>query len=218
LANLITKDDFGVTELKGKAVVSSRKVAEIFNKRHDNVLMDIRNLDCSKEFWLLNFEERNYKSRGKKYPEYLMTKDGFTFLVMGYRGKKAAKFKEAYIKRFNEMEGFIKSLTSAKLEFPEFTNAIMMAHEEPKHYHYSNEINMINRIVLGMDAKKFKQVNGIEKATSIRPYLTAEQIKAIESLQKADMALVVAVPDFQERKKILKDYYDRLTSKKLAIA
>ena len=47
-----------------------------------------------------------------------MTRDGFTMLVMGYTGQKAMKFKELYIKRFNEMEQFIKTLVSARKEFP----------------------------------------------------------------------------------------------------
>lgn len=71
--------------------VSSRSIAEYFEKRHDNVLRDIQDLDCSEEFSLLNFEESNYKDpRGKKQPEYLITRDGFMFLVMGFTGKKAA--------------------------------------------------------------------------------------------------------------------------------
>lgn len=143
-------DQFGVTEKKGIPVVSSRKVAEVFNKRHDNVLQNIRDaIDQTRyfapDFSGANFMENIYKDRGKQYPEFLLTKDGFTYTAMGFTGKMASQFKIAYINRFNEMEQFIKSLTSAKLEFPEFTNAIMSAHEEPKHYHYSNEINMINK-------------------------------------------------------------------------
>jgi phage regulator Rha-like protein len=179
------------------------------------VLQDIRNLDCSKDFFLLNFQESTYKNdQNKKQPQYLMTKDGFTFLVMGYRGKKAAQFKEAYIKRFNDMEQFIKSLLATKMEFPAFTAAVMAAHEEPKHYHYSNEINAIYRIVLGVDAKTFRVTNGIDKGGVIRPYLSLGQIKAIENLQRINIGLLVAIPDFQQRKQILTAQHNR----KLSIA
>lgn len=200
-----------VLERKGVPVTTSRKVAGVFGKEHYNVLRDIESLDCSKGFTALNFEVSGYKDRsGKKNPEYILTKDGFTFLVMGYRGKKAARFKEAYITRFNQMESFIKSLQTAKLEFPAFTNAIMEAHEEPKHYHFSNEINMINRIVLGMDAKHFKDLNGLEKGTSsIRPYLTADQIRGIEALQRADIGLIVSGMEYEERKQVLEQYFQR---------
>src|SRR5690606_10053082 len=98
----------------------------------------------SAEFNERNFALVTYKdAKGERRPEYLMTKDGFAILAMGFTGKKAMRFKEAYIRRFNEMETFIRSLQAAKMEFPAFTDAIMVAHEEPKHYHFSNEINMI---------------------------------------------------------------------------
>lgn len=92
-----------------EATTDSLKVAERFGKRHDAVLRDIKVLNCSEEFTAHNFEESKYKdATGKFNPMYRMTKDGFTFLVMGYRGKKAAKFKEDYIKAFNSMESFIR--------------------------------------------------------------------------------------------------------------
>lgn len=103
-----------ITIKKDKAVTSSLKVAEMFHKRHDNVIRDIRELDCSEEFRLLNFEESKYKNEQKHFqPMYYMTKDGFTFLVMGYRGKKAAGFKEDYIKAFNLMEKTLKEKQTA---------------------------------------------------------------------------------------------------------
>lgn len=206
---------YGLSERKGEPVVSSRKVAEIFGKEHKNVLRDIEDLDCSDEFSRLNFELSNYKMRGKKYPEFLMTKDGFTFLVMGYRGKKAAKFKEDYIAAFNQMKDFIQSLNSAKLEHPAFTQAIMDAHTEPKHYHFSNEADMINRIVLGVPAKKFRELNGIEKGKSIRPYLSTDQIQAIEYLQRIDIGMVLAIPEYYERKYKLTELH-KLNQKRIA--
>ena len=200
-----------VTEIKGMPVTTSRKVAKTFGKQHSHVLRDIESLDCSQKFNQSNFGLVNYQDRkGEKRPEYIITKDGFTFLVMGYGGKKAAQFKEAYIQRFNEMEAFIKSLHQTRLEFPEFTNAIMESHEEPKPYHYSNEINMINRIVLGVSAAKFKEQNGIDKkALSIRPYLSHEQITLIEELQRIDIGLLVAGIAYKQRKKVLESAYGR---------
>lgn len=91
MSKLILNPEYGLYERNGQAFCSSRQVAEEFDKQHDNVLRDIRNLDCSEQFRLLNFEESSYRNeQNKKQPEYLMTKDGFVFLVMGYRGKKAA--------------------------------------------------------------------------------------------------------------------------------
>lgn len=208
---LVLNPEYGLYEKDGQAFCDSLQIAEAFKTEHYNVIRDIEALDCSSKFTALNFEGSSYKdSSGKRNKMYLMTKDGFTFLVMGYRGKKAAAFKEAYITRFNQMEAFIKSLQASKLEFPAFTTAIMEAHEEPKHYHFSNEINMINRIVLGMDAKHFKEMHGLDKSVpSIRPYLDTYQIEAIEDLQRIDIGLIVAGLDFGKRKELLTTAFAR---------
>lgn len=98
-----------MTEKDGKPITISLRVAEIFGRRHDNVLRDIHALDCSPEFRLLNFEESSYiNSQGKPQPMYEMTKDGLVFLIMGYTGAKAAQFKEGYIAQFNAMERRLK--------------------------------------------------------------------------------------------------------------
>lgn len=81
----------------GKLLVSSRNVAEVFEKEHDKVCRDIRELltKVSAEFSAANFGESTYTTeRGKTYPEYLMTKDGLMLLIMGYTGAKAMAFKE----------------------------------------------------------------------------------------------------------------------------
>ncbi len=143
-----------------------------------------------------------------------MTRDGFTILVMGYTGAKAMRFKELYIKRFNEMEQFIKTLVSARQEFPLLTENIKLLHENPKPYHFSNECDMLNRIVLGMTAKQFRLTNGIEKGKSIRPYLTKEQINMLETLQKVDVGLLVAFPSYEERKRHLEWYKAKLEEEK----
>lgn len=94
-----------VTTKNGKAITTSLKVAEVFEKRHDNVLHAIHNLDCSKEFTDLNFKVSDYiDSTGRTLSMYELTRDGFTFLAMGFTGSKAAQFKEDYIKAFNMME------------------------------------------------------------------------------------------------------------------
>ncbi len=199
-----------VSERKGVPVTTSRKIAKVFGKEHYNVLRDIENLDCSESFNAINFELVNYKDKkGEKRPEYIITKDGFVFLVMGYRGRKAAAFKEAYIKRFNDMEDYIKSVQAAKMDYPALTQAIKEAYDEPKNYHFSNELNMINRIVLGTDAKHFKQEHGVDtKESSVRPYLAAWQIKAVEDLQRADIGLLMSGMDFRGRKMLLTQYFN----------
>ncbi len=208
---LVPKNEFGMfANSKGVVLADSLKVAEIFNKDHKNVIRDIRELDCSEEFRELNFEPTEYISvQGHKKPCYNMTRDGFVFLVMGYRGKKAAAFKEAYIRRFNEMEEFIKFLLEARSEFPLLTANIQLIKENPKPYHFSNECNMLNRIVLGKTAKEVREEHGLKNGTSIRPYLKKEEIEAIDQLQRVDIGLLISTPDFQQRKQFLEWYYHK---------
>jgi Rha family phage regulatory protein len=109
-----------VEVVNNQPITISLKVAEVFNKRHDNILKTIKTLECSDNFRLLNFkgsfyevENPNCKGSFLKHPSYTITRDGFTFLAMGFTGKKAAQFKEAYIKAFNTMEQTLKSISQA---------------------------------------------------------------------------------------------------------
>ncbi|XIA85165.1 Rha family transcriptional regulator [Edwardsiella piscicida] len=92
-----------------RPITTSIAVAEFFGKQHKNVIQKIETLDCSPDFASANFSADvqsvsigNSAKRESKI--YEMTKDGFVFLVMGFTGKKAAAFKEAYIAAFNRME------------------------------------------------------------------------------------------------------------------
>ncbi|EAZ9400333.1 TPA: peptidase [Salmonella enterica subsp. enterica serovar Typhimurium] len=107
-ANMATVPTLAQPELcviDGKVVTSSLAVADYFIKRHDNVIQKIKNLECSSKFAALNFKESEYTDvSGRKLPCYNITRDGFAFLAMGFTGKRAAQFKEAYINAFNQME------------------------------------------------------------------------------------------------------------------
>ena len=98
--------NLGITEKGGKAVVSSRDIARVFEKNHQHVMRDIRNIIENDAQWgASNFGQSSYMNeQSKSQPEYLISRDGFTLLVMGYNGEKAMRFKKAYIAAFNEME------------------------------------------------------------------------------------------------------------------
>jgi Rha family phage regulatory protein len=86
----------------------TENVGHTFGKRHKNVLRASDNLQCSPEFSLLNFEEREFvDERGKLRRMVKMTKDGFMLLVMGFKGEVAMAIKEAYIAAFNAMAAYI---------------------------------------------------------------------------------------------------------------
>lgn len=99
---------------ESQVVTTSLRVAEIFERKHKTVLQAIRELDCSDNFRGQNFLP-SLKVRqlpngmgDRQDPFYFITRDGFIFLVMGFTGKTAAKYKEAYIYAFNEMEAKLR--------------------------------------------------------------------------------------------------------------
>ena len=87
-------------------VTTSRQVAEHFGKRHDNVM---RNIDALKTEASSFFIESSYKDgTGRTLKQYLLTRDGFTLLAMGFTGSKALAFKLQYIEAFNTMESALR--------------------------------------------------------------------------------------------------------------
>lgn len=105
--NLVTMD------VNGELKTHSKIVADVFGKPHRNIIRDIESLDCSEEFSKLNYEQSEYKTdRGKVYKCYNITEDGFYFLCMGFTGKKAAKWKESFLKTFKEMKSALSNVDS----------------------------------------------------------------------------------------------------------
>lgn len=111
--------DLVVQSEDGRVVADSRTVAEVFEKEHRNVTRAIDNLEISNEFRLLNFEQGSYIDRnGDEQRCFQMTRDGFSMLVMGFNGSKAARWKEKYIETFNAMEAEL--LHQARLKNVDF--------------------------------------------------------------------------------------------------
>lgn len=95
----------------GQPMATSLQVAEHFGKRHNDVLRAVRNLGCSEDFSLRNFAQSTYlNDRKQSQPMYYISRDGFAMLGMGFTGKEAIQWKEAYIAAFNAMEARLKSL------------------------------------------------------------------------------------------------------------
>jgi anti-repressor protein len=126
-------NDIILSMQNGEPVVSSRQIAESFEKRHDHVMRDIedimRGLPKNGDTPMFYKTEYVHEQNGQSYPMYLMNRDGFTLLAMGFTGKAALEWKLKYIAAFNEME---KKLT----EQPQLTRsqllatALIAAHEE----------------------------------------------------------------------------------------
>lgn len=98
-----------ISENNGELVVSSKQVAESFGKEHSKVVRSIEGIakigDTKCMFYkTFKVNEQN----GQEYKEFLMNRDGFSLLVMGFTGKEAMAWKIKYIQAFNEMEKRLK--------------------------------------------------------------------------------------------------------------
>ena len=93
--------------------VSSLEVARNFNKEHKDVLEKIDNYRAENSAVLSMFKEDTYTaSNGKRNKCYLINRDGFSLLCMGFTGAKALDWKIKYINAFNKMEGQLKQAST----------------------------------------------------------------------------------------------------------
>jgi Rha family phage regulatory protein len=117
----------------GQAITNSLLVAKKFGKDHKHVLESIRKLMTAENSAVLQmFEESTYiNEQNKTQPMYLMNRDGFTLLAMGFTGTKAMEFKIDYINAFNKMESKIKKSIAL---LPDFTDPAAAAEAWAKEY------------------------------------------------------------------------------------
>lgn len=136
---IIPSIDITLRPVNGKHIpaITSLQVAEIFGKKHSHVLRDIKGVlkQASVFFGESNFGLSEYELKNNlgflvKHPMYIITKNGFIMLTMGYTGEKAMQFKEAYINRFNEMEKQLANRVPddpTSLGLPDFRNPVEAA-------------------------------------------------------------------------------------------
>lgn len=129
---IFTMNDIILSTQNGEPVASSRDVAKRFGKEHKNVMQAVANLVAENSAAKSMFHPATFENRGKKYPMYLMNRDGFSLLAMGFTGKEAVQWKLKYIKAFNQMEKQLAQrpqLSRAEL----MAQALIAAHDELEH-------------------------------------------------------------------------------------
>lgn len=182
------------------AMTDTLKVAEVFGKRHKNIIQAVKELDCSEEFRRLNFQPSYYlNEQNKRQPKFNMTQDGFTFLVMGFRGKKAAEFKEAYIKQFNEMREWISKREHLSTNQHILNDAIQMRFDG-EHFAYSRENNLVYIVALGATRKKWLADNLYPNDVEIRECLNAKQLQLVELLTIENAVFIKLGMNYTDRK------------------
>ena len=186
----------------GRPATTSREVAHYFRKRHDNVVRDIRSImdNCPEEFTALNFEVSNYLDQtGWSLPMYIIFRDGFTLLAMGYTGPEAIRFKLAYIEAFNRMEAELARRNRPALPAaPRFDEAAMLElaaeiREAQQHYYRtfgrlcSRLISMSIPVFTALESRVYKQApdrpfSGARIGAQWERYFTERMTAALHSL------------------------------------
>ena len=203
------------------AICTSLDVAETFGKEHRHVLEDIRRISntiSTAEFSALLCEDSYIASNGKRNPMYVMNRDGFTLLVMGYNGEKAMRFKLEYIKQFNAME---KALKGKILEREKgiavrqaLTKALQQSSEnERMHGHaYSTYTNCIYKALFDKNAKQLREEYGIDKKADLRGCFDKEQLQSIKSMEMLVSGLVDCGWDYSK----IKSFIEQTNTKSIA--
>jgi|GEM_PF-393147 len=187
-------------------------IAKQFGKKPDDFLR----LQSTKEYiaeimkdsqvGVSRLEELVKSTHGGKYKGTWLHQE----LAYEFAGWLSATFRRGLHKwadsRLNEEHQRKQHRLALKTGFLPLTNAIQSAHSELKPYHFSNECNLINRLVTGMPAKKFKQVRGIE---DVRDGLTVAEAQLMDTLQRQDTALIELGFSYEERKSLLQNQADK---------
>ena len=200
--------------------VSSRQIAEDFEKRHADVLSAID--DAAQKLnstgnSVQYFISSSYKDdSGKTNREVLLTRDGFSLIVMGFTGSRAFEWKLKYIEAFNEMEAELKRLYAERQKWEiERAKGVMIRHiltdtikmkiaDSPhKRFAYPNYTKLIYRAIFGKPLKELEQEYGVKPKESIRDYLNAEQLREVESVEMLVSGLINVGMGYEEIKAFL---------------
>lgn len=155
--------------------VSSRVVAEVFNKPHHRVLHAISQLATPGSFNKTNFRARSFTdSRGKSQPEVIMTRDGFVLLAMGFTGSKAIDWKVKFLAAFNAMEQELLK----KADRLEWKQARLQVKEVRKSF--TNAVQ---------DFVEYATAQGSQSAKLYYANITKMEYKALDLLERQQTAL-----------------------------
>ncbi len=205
------------TDPSGEPVTTSLLVAEKFHKHHKNVIRKIESLDKD-VISRLNFEPRDYiDDRGKSQKMYILNRDAFSFIAMGFTGKNADQWKLDYIAAFNKMESTIKRQLKrqAKTDWKALRRTVAVENKlmcstlkdlrgihgkNTKDVHYMNENKLVNFVMTG----KYQGIN--------RNQLNDEELKTLTALEIRNTLLIGMGIGRNERRERLIKFHQEISA------
>ncbi|MEM7927359.1 Rha family transcriptional regulator [Morganella morganii] len=208
-------------------VVNTDVIASEFGRDHFRVMNSIESLIASRHLGASDFRASSYVTKQKKeLPCYELTERGFLIAMPFIGGEKA---KDGQVRLVDSFIQFREKAAKeaqvqiernvARVEYKPMTDAVKQSKvdegKDPAPYHFSNEADLINRIVLGTSSAKFRKDKDIGKTEPIRDYLSHQQIRAITELQRANTVFITMGWDFEQRKSTLTGLFDKNHKKAL---
>lgn len=186
--------------------MSSREIARLVEARHNDVVATIERLH-DKGLLRSSRKTRRERTGGRPVEVYDLTERDTHLVVAGYSDEHRARV----IDRWLELEAKQAEISEAKaarerarMEAPALTDAVKYLRQSQgkdlKPYHFSNEFNLINRLVLGCTSKGYRNEHGLKPNDPIRDTLTPCEIKAVEHMQRLNASLIDVGMPYEQRK------------------
>lgn len=212
-------NDIVLKKANGETFTTSILLAEKFGKRHKAVLRKIENLPKD-DFNRRNFVPVKYTdAKGEDRKMYEITRDGFSYIAMGFTGEEAHIWKVKFIEAFNKMERHLRNMlkkewiehrAEAALEYKMMARTLQEVRKldgkSTQHFHFSNEAKLVNWALTG----EFKKVD--------RDGLNDQELKVLVELEAYNAVLLGARHDRDTRKALLKNRCREATQKLLDAA
>ena len=180
-----------------------KKLIKYFSDFADQNLVNLK-FEGSNEFYFEENKDYIKKVEGgktKPFINYYITQRTAEIILGRSKTKLGKQIMNRLFDLFHNLDSYKSDRKQASINYRPMTDAIKSAHNPAMPYHYSNEAEMINRIVLGMSSKEFR----LKYGTDIRENITPEQIKMIDKLQIINTAFIELDYDYPERKRQLTD-------------
>jgi hypothetical protein len=186
-------------EVNGFGVSDSESPSYPFRKWAENNLL--KATDSGGNLIFTNYRQVKRPSKnGRPSFDYLVDKETAKMIILRSNSpigietlRKIIRFEEAY-------SSIVKQRLAGRVTFLSLTDSIKAVHDPLRPYHFSNEVNMIYRIMFGMDAKQLKESRNVLENEDLRDYFTKEELKILQRLEMKNAVYIDDGMEFQERK------------------